>query len=102
VKPPKSRIQSALSDLAKTSKNDRQYFVDKKDDEAAKIWETFKAQLAYSKDDDNNDGAKMKETMKNLTKLLLNSGKDDVPCSYKDYVPVNKFMRQLSFHLYTD
>ena len=66
-----------LKALALTSKDKRQPFVDNLEEGGSITWKIFNNKLASSRDD-NQAVADMKEGMKNLSKLLLNSGEDGI------------------------
>ena len=66
-----------LKALAITSKDERQHFVDNLEEGGSITWKIFNNKLASSRDD-NQAVADMKEGMKNLSKLLLNSGEDGI------------------------
>jgi len=64
-----------LKALALTSKDKRQHFVDNLEEGGSTTWKKFNDEVASSRDD-SQAVADMKEGMKNLSKLLLDSGKD--------------------------
>ena len=66
-----------LKALALTRKNDRQKLVDEKEDGGSITWKIFNNKLASSRDD-SQAVSDMKEGMKNLSKLLLNSCRDGI------------------------
>jgi hypothetical protein len=69
-----------LKALALTSKDKRKAFVENLEEGGSITWENFNDIVAPLKDDSEAD-KKMKEGMKDLSKLLLNSGKDGIPVS---------------------
>jgi hypothetical protein len=84
-----------LKALALTRKDDRQKFVDEKEEGGSTTWKKFNDEVASSRDD-SQAVADMKEGMKNLSKLLLNSDEDGILVSEVKF-PANKPHRVNAF-----
>jgi len=86
-----------LKGLASTSKDKRKAFVENLEENGSETWKKFNDMVASSEDDSVAE-KKMKEGMKDLSKLLLNSGKDGIPVSKvkppaQEAENVNAFMK---------
>jgi hypothetical protein len=87
-----------LKALALTSKDKRQHFVEDLEEGGSITWKKFNNKLASSLGSD--EVKEMKEGMKNLSRLLLNSGKDGILASEvkspaDEPYQVNAFMKEM-------
>jgi hypothetical protein len=90
-----------LKTFASTSKDKRKAFVENLEWGGSTTWKNFDIKLASSEDDSVAE-KKMKEGMKDLSKLLLNSGKDGIPVSKvkppaQEAEKVNAFMKKTGY-----